>query len=180
MRQSLLALFMAVCIVSAHVARASEGALETANAVLDSIGLEQFEEAAAQFRYPDTYSVEELRAEKVVIASSLRSLFKATGKFAERPTPEIGVFVTLKFTISAGGGAHKLPQAVPTTSAAYRFAPRLRNYPDGRISLDLDNDAGIWKVRSISFGLPASDPSSVGRMKAVFGQVAAALQHGSK
>lgn len=173
MRPSLLILVLTMCAVTLHAASASEGALETANAVLRSIQSKQFEQAAGRFRFPDSFSPEELRNEQAEIASNLRSLFRITGKFQGTPSPETGFFVTLKFTLRAGDRNHPLPEAVSTKSAAYRFAAPLENYRDGRVELEIDNDAGTWKVRSLSFALPASDPSSVGRMKELFNQMVA-------
>ncbi len=171
MRNWKFRLFGCLMCVIASSANASGDPMQAASAFLQLLRSEEFDSAAAQFLYPPTYTSEELRSDKEGMASVLQSLFRATGAMTKSPVMQTGVFVSVHFRLNAGSREHPLPASDAANTVAYRFAVPLELYPDASVSMDMERVEDHWKIRMVEFSLPASDPSSPGRMRTIFDHI---------
>ena len=162
----------ALCLFSV-MASAGEDAQAAGSSFLRLVRSGDFENAAKEFRYPASYTADELQADQRAIARSLKSLFQVTGSIQGTPKVEFGAFASIMFRINAGDRSHPLPKSDPANLAAFRFAVALERYRDAAINLELEPVEGRWKIRSFTFALPASDPSSPVRMKQILDRVMA-------
>ena len=157
-------LFLLCALISSMI-HASDGSLESARTIMQRLQCGSFDEVAGQFRFPDTYTAVEIEKDKSAISASLQSLVRMVGRMTISPDPESGIFAGLRFSIRSGDAGHALPSADPEASAAYRFRAPSEQYADAAITVVLDDVKGAWTIHELAFVLPATDPTSLARMR---------------
>lgn len=123
--------------------------------------------AVELFHYPKDETEDERRADVEAVRQSFSVITKHFGMIGpvQRATGRL-VYVEV-----AAGSAditywQKHPESLKVT-----YETTFSKYGEGFVAVELCNISGRWEIRSVHYGLPATDPRSTGRIMRVFNEL---------
>jgi hypothetical protein len=123
--------------------------------------------ASRLFHYPADETAEERRADVNAVMHSLSIIMKHFGtNGAAKPANDPVVYVE----VAAGSADLAYWQAHPESLRA-TYQTEFSRFGKGFIVVEMCHIAGRWEIRSVHYGLPATNPRSAGRVMEVFNEI---------